>query len=749
VLTSRGRTRAISALAAASVAVLSIVGGASAASGDDSASLTTVGAVAGSTYQTNGVVWALAYANGVMYAGGTFTSVTPAGATIGGSSSVARTNFAAFNATTGALLPCAPAFTISTGTATIRALTASADGNTLYIGGSFGKGDGVGVSNLAALNTSTCTVSSTFHPSVSATVRAIAVNAGSPIYFGGDFKKVNGIARGLAAAVDTTGALLPWNPNAAVNSGDLSIYTSMRAITVSADNTKVALGGDFDTLGGATAHRIGVVDATTGALLETFPGLIDTTSAVKALTHDANNFYLGAEGTGGGVFDGRASVNFSTGVVNWRDTCLGATQTLLVSNGVLYSGSHAHDCTNTPGGFPNGARHHLLAQSAADEELLPWFPDTNGGIGEALGPRAMAMSPDGALWVGGEFTTVNDVAQEGITKFPVKPDNALPAAPAPTVVSDQAGSVHIEWRTVVDPDTELLTYNLYRNGVLINTQSASSEFFNRPQLSYDDTGLTPGTAEKYKLTVSNGTYTTAAGAVVTTTVASASDPYVSSVLANNPTLYWRLDQPSGVYTPDRSTGNDPGVATTGVTYGTPGALTSDTDTAMTFNGSTGNIQSNNLEVGPTTFTLDLWFKTTTTKGGLLIGFGNGNSTNAQYNASSDYDRHIYMTNSGQLIFGDYTGSTQIAESPSAYNNGAWHHVVATSGPTGMHLYVDGTQVATNSNTQAQSYSGYWHVGEDSLGSWPSSPSSSAFSGSIDDVAVYEGVQLTPSQMSTG
>src|SRR5882757_8095137 len=107
------------------VALGSIVGLTPSSSG--AATLTTVGAKAASTYQTNGVVWALAYANGVMYAGGTFTSVRPSGAAAG-TGEVARTNFAAFNATTGALLPCAPAFTATTASATVRALTASTDG---------------------------------------------------------------------------------------------------------------------------------------------------------------------------------------------------------------------------------------------------------------------------------------------------------------------------------------------------------------------------------------------------------------------------------------------------------------------------------------------------------------------------------------------------------------------------------------------------------------------------------------------
>ena len=71
-------------------------------------------------------------------------------------------------------------------------------------------------------------------------------------------------------------------------------------------------------------------------------------------------------------------------------------------------------------------------------------------------------------------------------------------------------------------------------------------------------------------------------------------------------------------------------------------------------------------------------------------------------------------------------------SPTAYNNGQWHQVVATQGADGMKLYVDGQLVASNAVTGAQNYTGYWRVGGDR--SWNST--SNYFNGTIDEVAVY-------------
>lgn len=76
------------------------------------------------TYQTNGIVWTLAEANGVVYAGGTFSNVRPAGSPAG-SNTTSAVNFAAFNAATGAPTGCSLSFTRSSGTATVRALAVS------------------------------------------------------------------------------------------------------------------------------------------------------------------------------------------------------------------------------------------------------------------------------------------------------------------------------------------------------------------------------------------------------------------------------------------------------------------------------------------------------------------------------------------------------------------------------------------------------------------------------------------------
>jgi hypothetical protein len=142
-----------------------------------------------------------------------------------------------------------------------------------------------------------------------------------------------------------------------------------------------------------------------------------------------------------------------------------------------------------------------------------------------------------------------------------------------------------------------------------------------------------------------------------------------------------------------------------------------------------------------TFSTELWFKTTT-RGGKLVGFGN-----SQAGSSSAYDRHTYITTAGRLAFGTYNqGNYQILQSPTVVTDGAWHHVVSTMSPTGgMSLYLDGVRVAVNAQfTAPESNAGYWRIGYDNTSGWTGA-GSNYFVGSMRFAAVYK-TALTATQV---
>ena len=150
-----------------------------------------------------------------------------------------------------------------------------------------------------------------------------------------------------------------------------------------------------------------------------------------------------------------------------------------------------------------------------------------------------------------------------------------------------------------------------------------------------------------------------------------------------------MNEASGTTLFDSSSFID-GSTGTGLTRGVAGSLLGDSDTATTFDGTANGTASTPTAVqGPNVFTVEAWFKTTTTAGGKIIGFGAGSTGN-----SGSYDRHVYMDNTGKVYFGVYTGSTQTINSTKSYNDGQWHQVVASMGPSGMALYVDDALAGT-------------------------------------------------------
>ncbi len=165
--------------------------------------------------------------------------------------------------------------------------------------------------------------------------------------------------------------------------------------------------------------------------------------------------------------------------------------------------------------------------------------------------------------------------------------------------------------------------------------------------------------------------------------------------------------------------------------------------AYSFNGSTQYISTTKSYTNPNVFTVSAWFKTNTTTGGKIIGFGT-----SQTGTSGQYDRHIYMNNAGQLYFGVYSSSVYTVSTTASYNDNNWHMVTATLSTSGMALYVDGTLAGTNTaTTVAETYTGYWRVAYDNNSGWTSQPSDFYFTGTIDDVLIYDRA-LTASEINT-
>lgn len=248
----------------------------------------------------------------------------------------------------------------------------------------------------------------------------------------------------------------------------------------------------------------------------------------------------------------------------------------------------------------------------------------------------------------------------------------------------------------------------------------------------------PSSTAGYFARVTNNTNTSATAPYFKCTDAEAADKA-------NALFQYYLNEASGSTTAVDSDGkaaNGTYQGTMTTSTATPIACSRDTGGAYVLNGTSSFVSTPSSVANPTTFSEEVWFKTTVA-GGLLIGFGSN-----QVSASGQHDRQIYLNTSGQLVFGAYNGATQVVTSTKAYNDGKWHHVAATlSAATGMRLYADGGLVASNASyTAAENYTGYFRVGYDTTSGWPGTAANYYFTGSMRYAAVYSTV-LTAQQVS--
>ncbi len=173
-------------------------------------------------------------------------------------------------------------------------------------------------------------------------------------------------------------------------------------------------------------------------------------------------------------------------------------------------------------------------------------------------------------------------------------------------------------------------------------------------------------------------------------------------------LTYRFDDAPGPLRP-----TDPGTGTTAPSRRaspSPRArVAPGTALSLLTGGVRGQVITDAAVAAPQVFAIETWFRTTTTTGGMLIGFGN-----LQTDQSTKYDRQLYLSDEGAVYFGAYNGTNTAISSAAGLNDGAWHLATATMDASGMRLYVDGEQVAANTNTRAEVSTGWWRIGFDNL-----------------------------------
>jgi len=719
------------------------------------------------TVQVNGVVWSQVTVGTTVYATGSFSSARPAGAPAG-VNETPRGNLLAYDIRTGNLIT---GFAHSLNAQGLS-LAASPDGRRVYVSGEFTTVDGATRNRVAAFDTATGALVAGFAPSFGSKVSAVTASD-TVVYAGGIFTSVNGVARSRAGAVSaSTGATLSWAP--VVNDGRVN------AIVLTPEGSRVVLGGSFTTVGSQPAYGLAATDSATGELKPWAAGATvrnaGANAAILSLKTDGR-YVLGVGyvyGAGGNL-EGAFAADPVSGDIAWLEDCHGDSYDVFGNGQVAYVASHEHACNAVPRGFPQtspwGYKRATAFTNYATGTLahnpiggyydfygtpaptaLNWYP--NLAVGKVTGQSQAAWSTTGNadyVAVGGEFPSINNVAQAGLARFAVRsiaPNKVGPVNAAtlkPGTVSNKAGSVRVAWTATSDMDDETLTYSVIRDSntaAPAYTTTVTARFFELPRIGFVDTGLAPGSTHTYRVIARDASGNSVSSATTTATVSTAAlSPYAQKVLADGAQKFWRLSEPSGTAGYDQA-GFDDLTLSTGTTRGAAGSVPADSDTATTFDGTTaGTATSSDTIDAPDTFSVEGWVRTTSTSGGKIIGFGNSATA-----VSSSYDRHLYLDDAGHVLFGVYNGSVRTIASPLAYNDGQWHQVVGTMSSAGMVLFVDGRRVGTNSTTTASPIRGFWRVGGDNLDGWTSRPTSRNIAADLGDLAVYPAA-LTATQVA--
>ena len=313
-------------------------------------------------------ILAMAVGEGTLYIGGEIQ-------TVGGQ---ARSNLAAVDLSTAAVLPWNPS-------PNYQVYTLAVDGPTVYAGGRFTNIGGVPRNHIAALDSETG-ASTDWDPDIDGNVYA-AIPVGGIVYIGGAFDRVGAQTRRCIAAVDvTSGAATAWDPDA----GGL-----VRSLGVG--GASVYVGGDFQGIGGEPRDYLAEISTSTGHATAWDPaadGPVETVAIAGSTIYAGGDFLA----VGGQPRWHAVAIDLATGDVRpWTAHANARVRVLVEQDGVLYVGGE-FGCV---GGV---LRDRIAALDARTGVATSWDPQAN------LPVYALAVD-DNTVYAGGSFTMIGGEAR--------------------------------------------------------------------------------------------------------------------------------------------------------------------------------------------------------------------------------------------------------------------------------------------------------------------------------------------------
>ncbi|MFY9915808.1 MAG: hypothetical protein WAK18_14150 [Nocardioidaceae bacterium] len=282
----------------------------------------------------------------------------------------------------------------------VRAMALSSDGGTLFIGGAFTTAGGATHRHLAAVNSTTGAVISSWKASTGGMVRDMVVRDDT-LYVGGTFAKINSLTeKSLGAIVASTGKSLPG----------FTAYTDKNVYGMALTPSSLVITGNFLAVNGQSRLSIASIDLGTNQLTSWAPRrLCSGCNSYWDVVVDGTNAYVGTSGPGGnlGAFD------LVTGNNPWRYVHAdGDVQAVgMTGDGLIYIGGHFGQYV----GSRTNVRTVLAAVNASNGQVDPNFHPRV----YTLYPGAWTISSSaGVLFAGGDFTGVGTGPNAANNKIP-------------------------------------------------------------------------------------------------------------------------------------------------------------------------------------------------------------------------------------------------------------------------------------------------------------------------------------------
>lgn len=367
----------------------------------------------------DGTVYRILQIGNRVYLAGSFTKVRNAGQT----AQLAMPRLVAVDATTGRIdTTFRPVVN-----GTVKALAASPDGRSLYIGGAFTTVNGVAAPRVARVDAATGARVAGFAPAALNNQVNDMRLVGNRLILGGAFQTVGGVTRRALAALNATTGAADASVNLRIEgprktTTGATAPVKIEALDVSADGRRLVFVGNFSSVAGVARHQLAVANLSdTGATLSGWSTLRYQPQCAASMPTYLRGVDISPDGTWfvavttgaafpGTLCDAASRFEFGTEAGGKQPTWVNYTggDTLLsvaITGAAVYVGGHQRWLDNPYGRNSAGAgavsRPGIGAIHPTTGKALAWNPTKDRGVG-----TAELYATDRGLWVGSDTVTV-------------------------------------------------------------------------------------------------------------------------------------------------------------------------------------------------------------------------------------------------------------------------------------------------------------------------------------------------------